>query len=294
MTIYLTKYPQGYYVYAYIRNKSSSNGAAGTPYYIGKGKGRRAWSKHRIKVPSDPWRIVIIAHNLTDVGAIALARRLIRMWGRLDTGSGCLRNLTDGGEGVSGRIWQEDQLNNLKSTLALPAIKAQRSEATKLSWEDPTIRSVRIAAQIEAQNRPEVKAHLRELNSQPDIVEKKRQFTIEQWQDPNHRAKWSESRRLSDLKPETKANRSYAAKKLHQDPNFGLRSWQSPDAKVKRGKSLSATNNKPHVKLKRSSSMKAALSNPEMQERCVHCDMVMARAHYARWHGDKCKKKVGL
>lgn len=34
-----------YYVYAYIRSKDSDTAKAGTPYYIGKGKHKRAFSK---------------------------------------------------------------------------------------------------------------------------------------------------------------------------------------------------------------------------------------------------------
>jgi hypothetical protein len=49
---------EGFYVYAYLRE-------SGTPYYIGKGIGKRATEKHSIPLPADRNRIIVIATELT-------------------------------------------------------------------------------------------------------------------------------------------------------------------------------------------------------------------------------------
>jgi hypothetical protein len=84
-----------YYVYAYLRKD-------GTPYYIGKGCGYRAWQRHKnVKTPENN-SIVLLETNLTEVGALAIERRMIAWYGREFNNTGILQNKTEGGDGCRG------------------------------------------------------------------------------------------------------------------------------------------------------------------------------------------------
>lgn len=87
-----------YYVYQYLREDN-------TPYYIGKGKKKRAWESHKrsngVQLrPDDASRIQIIQDGLTEKQAHDLECELITHYG-LKSEGGILVNMTYGGEGRS-------------------------------------------------------------------------------------------------------------------------------------------------------------------------------------------------
>ena len=93
-----------YYTYAFLREKDSETAKAGTPYYIGKGSGNRAyWKGDRVApLPKDKSLILILKHFSNEADAFKHERYMIAVLGRKDLSTGILVNLSDGGEGSSG------------------------------------------------------------------------------------------------------------------------------------------------------------------------------------------------
>ena len=99
-----------YYTYAYLRED-------GTPYYVGKGRGRRIDNPntHYSGLPTKERRIYL-KQNLTEEEAFRHEKYMIAVLGRKDLGTGILRNLTDGGEGKSGWIMSEKTKEKIRKS----------------------------------------------------------------------------------------------------------------------------------------------------------------------------------
>jgi hypothetical protein len=155
-----------YYTYAYLREDR-------TPYYIGKGKGNRAYKRTKtdIKPPKDKSRIIFLKQNLTEEEAFKHERYMIAMFGRIDLGTGILHNKTDGGDGgfnwgtpqqrsEAGRKSKEKFTSEQRSEISkkghMSRTPEQRSETARKRWE-----------KIPAEQRSEA-ARKREANKTPE------------------------------------------------------------------------------------------------------------------------------
>lgn len=95
--------PNRFYTYAYLREDR-------TPYYIGKGQTGRVYQRggKPCGIPKDKSRIIFLKQNLTEEEAFKHEKYMIAIFGRKDLGTGILYNRTDGGEGGSGAIRNEE------------------------------------------------------------------------------------------------------------------------------------------------------------------------------------------
>lgn len=120
-----------YYTYAYLRED-------GTPYYIGKGKGKRSYQKHNGFYPPPKERILLLKQNLTEDEAFRHEVYMIFIFGRKDLGNGILYNKTNGGRGCSHKIMTEqDRYNRSKGRFGKPLSESHKKRISESNKGTP-------------------------------------------------------------------------------------------------------------------------------------------------------------
>ena len=181
----MKNYPnEFFYTYLWLRDD-------GTPYYVGKGKGRRAYvsDAHTFRRPTDSSRI-LVQNFPSEADAFAAEKFLIEYYGRLEDGTGCLRNLTCGGDGVP----------------LTPAIRAKmsRSQLGNKKGEGKKrpehVRQIMAAIHTGAKRSNSARAHMREAaRNRPQVSDKTRRNMAK-----SHLGKKYKTRKDKGIKRRTK------------------------------------------------------------------------------------------
>lgn len=226
-----------FYVYVYRDPRPSKSNQ---PVYVGKGTGTRDlshWSRGSHNKPfqdfishlkqrgfvSAPERVFETAN---EVEAFIKEVELIALYGRRNTKTGTLFNLTDGGEGASGAVrteahramdrgfslehWQDPQYRAkvvagqqaVQGTLEARVSKAEASTAT---WQKPEVRKSRMIGIAKGRGTEASKAKTSEQAKA-------------QWADPAYAAMQTANNKELANRPEVKAAKSAAIKAKWADP----------------------------------------------------------------------------
>lgn len=209
------KDPRRFYVYLWLRSKDSEHGPKFSPYYAGKGSNDRAFCRHGRVCPapkSDEY-IVFVQEGLTEDEAFALEKYCIGLYGRLDQGTGILRNLTDGGDGPSG----------YKHTTATRLLLSKKFKGRTSWWKGKTHNmESRIKMSKSAKGRKQSR----------ETIEKKRKALLGQKRSEEVRRKIAEIRTGTNHSEETKQKISQNRKGKtagEKNPQWGKKGELSPN-----------------------------------------------------------------
>jgi hypothetical protein len=240
-----------FYVYVYRDPRPTKNNQ---PVYVGKGTGDRDlshWSKgshnkpfqdfiSHLKVREFVAPCTRVFETEVETEAFAKEVELIALYGRRNTNTGTLFNLTDGGEGASGTIKtaahkEVDKYNSIKN------------------WADPAYRAKVVAAQAKVQGTHEARANKSAASTEAwtnPATRQKRQQGIKQarstdvskaktsaqakaqWGDSEYAAKQTANNQEIANRPEVKAAKAAAAKALWADPVWKAKMLEARKKKI--------------------------------------------------------------
>ncbi len=142
--------PEGFYVYFFLRKD-------GTPYYVGKGHGKRAFDESRTWHPRDLSRVQLVETGLPEAAAFELEKTLITEYGRKDLGTGVLRNRSAGGDGSAGHRWNDEQRRRLSQA------RLGNHNALGKRWKVTAMTRQRVAEARRGEKNPAAKLTMRQV-----------------------------------------------------------------------------------------------------------------------------------
>jgi hypothetical protein len=168
-------------VYTHIRkdkNEPFYHGIFEDPYRpFEKSRRNSIWDKI---VSKTEYEVVILKENLTWEDACQMEKELIQRDGRIDLGTGCLANMTDGGDGAVGLIRTEEHSRKIsesqKGKIVSEETKSKVSEGLKKYFQDnPGIQKGRTVSE---DTRKKLSKAKKGQPANPKSIEAMRQATL--------------------------------------------------------------------------------------------------------------------
>lgn len=112
-----------FYTYIWFRKD-------GSPHYVGKGRGGRAFASRKSHRPPKDTGLIVLQPQPSEKAALGAEIALIAQYGRKDLGTGCLRNMSNGGVGgaLTGIALEKMRTSKIGQHLS-PETKRRISEA---------------------------------------------------------------------------------------------------------------------------------------------------------------------
>jgi len=255
-----------YYVYEHCRK---DNGAV---FYVGKGKGSRA-SKEKgrnkywqnVVKKAGGFSVRLIVKDVDEELAFLAETERVNQYIRLGIKT-C--NLTNGGEGASGRVITDDfrqsMRNHALQRMSTPEARSAASAFMTNWWSLPETKQIMSNKMKIAWTKPETRKALSEAS-------KKRM------ENPEARKKISDAAKSQWANPEAREKqRELGIKRL---ANLDLRKKMSEAAKIRMAD--------PQARQRISEVLRSA-----QPVTCPHCGKSGAKSPMSRWHFDNCKDKV--
>lgn len=247
----------------------------GTPFYVGltktmrrtnprNGSNRNWLTTQKLDAIGRDNVIVEIRFVDSIVAGQALERNLIEEFGRIQTGSGPLTNLTSGGEGMA--VPSEEHREKLRiamSRLDHPARSEEAREKQRKRMQDPDVKAL-FTGNANPAKRPEVRAKIKA-----------------KWADPEYRESRVKERTGShpNFSPELRLEMSERLKANPKMEGWGKRNGKDPEFDAKRIAGIKAAQPKrlakmsdPEAKARRIAKLKATMASEEYRAKRAKFD----------------------